>query len=398
VGGGSRPPWAGAAYEPADDMNPAPDITEFAPAERASPETIRRQARLLADMPMVQELYDAVNEAVVVLNQQRQIVFCNKHWVNMLGADSAEELYGLRPGEAIGCIHACQSAGGCGTTQFCSACGAVGVIMAALEGTADTKECHILRDPHGDALDLLVSATPLTLDDETFVIFAIRDIGHENRRKALERTFFHDVMNTIAGLQMLSHALTNVASPEKLRQTAGAISGGLARLVEEITSQRDLLAAENNDLLVRPATIGSLQLLHSLVETHGRFGTGPGCTLAIDPKSQDVEFTSDATIVGRVLGNMTKNAMEASGPGDTVTLGCERDNGEVRFWVHNKRFMPKEVQLQLFKRSFSTKGVGRGLGTYSMKLLTERYLKGQIEFSTSESDGTVFTATCPLAI
>lgn len=38
--------------------------------------------------------------------------------------------------------------------------------------------------------------------------------------------------------------------------------------------------------------------------------------------------------------------------------------------------LPLLVQLQIFNRSFSTKGKGRGTGTYSMKLLTKRYLKG----------------------
>ena len=38
--------------------------------------------------------------------------------------------------------------------------------------------------------------------------------------------------------------------------------------------------------------------------------------------------------------------------------------------------MPDEVKAQIFERSFSTKGRGRGIGTYSIKLLTERYLEG----------------------
>ena len=43
--------------------------------------------------------------------------------------------------------------------------------------------------------------------------------------------------------------------------------------------------------------------------------------------------------------------------------------------------MPRQVQLQIFKRSFSTKGAARGLGTYSMRLLSERYLKGVVSFT-----------------
>ncbi len=58
--------------------------------------------------------------------------------------------------------------------------------------------------------------------------------------------------------------------------------------------------------------------------------------------------------------------------------------------------MEKNIQLDLFKRSFSTKAPGRGWGTYSMKLLTEKYLGGKIEFTSTEEDGTTFYAKYPL--
>jgi signal transduction histidine kinase len=57
--------------------------------------------------------------------------------------------------------------------------------------------------------------------------------------------------------------------------------------------------------------------------------------------------------------------------------------------------MPSSVQRQVFNRSFSTKGAGRGLGTYSVKLLTERYLKGKAGFTSSEADGTTFFVILP---
>jgi sensor histidine kinase regulating citrate/malate metabolism len=44
----------------------------------------------------------------------------------------------------------------------------------------------------------------------------------------------------------------------------------------------------------------------------------------------------------------------------------------------------------LFRRSFSTKGRGRGIGTYSMKLLGEKYLKGRVWFTSSPNAGTTF--------
>ncbi|MEZ4831367.1 MAG: ATP-binding protein [Caldilineaceae bacterium] len=66
--------------------------------------------------------------------------------------------------------------------------------------------------------------------------------------------------------------------------------------------------------------------------------------------------------------------------------------------MHNQSVIPYVVQLQLFKRSFSTKGNGRGLGTYSMRLLTERYLKGHISFTSTQDDGTTFFVWLPLQI
>jgi len=57
--------------------------------------------------------------------------------------------------------------------------------------------------------------------------------------------------------------------------------------------------------------------------------------------------------------------------------------------------MPKEIQLQLFKRSFSTKGIGRGIGTYSMKLFGEKYLKGRVGFESTEENGTTFFIEIP---
>lgn len=66
------------------------------------------------------------------------------------------------------------------------------------------------------------------------------------------------------------------------------------------------------------------------------------------------------------------------------------------FWVHNPTVMPRKVQLQVFQRSFSTKGKGRGLGTYSVKFLSERYLQGQVFFASTPETGTTFTVHYPL--
>jgi hypothetical protein len=69
--------------------------------------------------------------------------------------------------------------------------------------------------------------------------------------------------------------------------------------------------------------------------------------------------------------------------------------GQVWFLVHNPGFIAAEVQPQVFTLSFSTKGAGRGLGTYGMRLLSERFLSGRVEFESHPTAGTTFTVTLP---
>jgi sensor histidine kinase regulating citrate/malate metabolism len=95
---------------------------------------------------------------------------------------------------------------------------------------------------------------------------------------------------------------------------------------------------------------------------------------------------------------MTKNALEACSPGESVILSCIKKGEMIRFSVKNPGEIPKNIALQIFQRSFSTKGSGRGLGTYSIKLLSEQYLKGKVGFTSSAEEGTQFFGEYPLSI
>jgi signal transduction histidine kinase len=346
---------------------------------------------LLLDVELLDTLYEAVNEVILILNRQRQIVFYNSQFAKLLGYPKSADLLGLRPGEALGCIHACD-VDGCGTSEFCSTCGVVRAIINAQQGKADVKECRVLHGPQSEAMDLLVRTTPLQHKGETFTIFAAMDISHEKRRNALERMFFHDLMNTATAIHMLSANLGR-AGLGSISEVSSSIAQGVEQLIEEIAAQRDLTHAENNELPVKPVEIAAKALLLQVVETYGSYAKMRRCDLVLSPQTENAVFRSDPRIVSRVIGNMIKNALEACYEGQRVTVASRYSDGTLSFSVHNPAYMPREVQLQLFKRSFSTKGEGRGLGTYGMKLLTERYLKGHITFTSTENAGTTFTMT-----
>jgi signal transduction histidine kinase len=172
---------------------------------------------------------------------------------------------------------------------------------------------------------------------------------------------------------------------------------GLAdQLVEEIQVQRDLIYAESGDLEPESAPVQVLVLLARLQVLYRTHPVARDCQLVLD-ETWPGSIETDQRLLGRVLGNMIKNALEATDPGGTVTVRCcEKPPRHVVFSVHNDGVMPKEIQMQVFQRSFSTKAVsGRGIGTHSMKLFGERYLGGKVDFTSREPEGTTFSLTLP---
>lgn len=367
--------------------------TRFAPAARASDEELRADVRLFElPGPLPRLIADTAPLAVVVLNRFRQIVYANRRMSAMTGRTS-EELIGLRPGEALGCEHAHQEAGGCGTSVFCANCGAVRAILSSLGGREDIQECR-MSQPGGTALDLRVWTAPFAVEGRQFGLFMAQDISSEKRRQALERAFFHDVLNTAGAA--LGWATLDDSRPDIERLGRARVPHLIRRLIEEINSHRDLAEMELGRYEVSYGSVGCMAVLHDLAEAWTEHDCARDKRIDI-LESEEVELCTDATLLRRVLSNMIKNALEASAPGDRITLGCEAVEGRARFSVTNPAVMPRDVQLQLFKRSYSTKGPGRGLGTYSMRLLSERYLGGTITFSSAEGEGTTFIASYPLA-
>jgi signal transduction histidine kinase len=374
--------------------------TEFLSAERAPDFVVAHQHDAFTHNELLTGVLNAMPEGVVILNKERQIVFANTAFHAV--AEDNVAIVGARLGEALACEHSNVMPAGCGTSKFCQTCGAAKAIQSALDRRRDTQECRIARSDEsaGNALDLRVVATPFFYSGDAYALFAIDDISSEKRRQVLERIFFHDIQNTAGAIFGVVEILDSL-EPTALdiwHEYGAMLKRASHQLLEEIQEQRQLISAENGDLYVEVMPIRSTHLLAEVRDIYANHNVAHGKHLHISAEAAEVVLWSDAILARRVVGNMTKNALEASPTGATVTLGCTKEDDGLRFWVHNQNIIPHTVQLQLFKRSFSTKGCGRGLGTYSMKLLTERYLGGRIGFASSQEEGTTFFAWLPIQL
>jgi len=366
--------------------------TKFASPERLHQDAVLAQHKEILSDKNLNLLYDFTTDLIVVLNEYRQVIFANKTLLNFLEKSDAKEIIGQRPGEILNCSGVDKETGGCGTSMQCSACGAVKAILAANHLDTQVEECCI-QTLGGNATYNFRVWTACPWKDKDYTLLIIRDIADEKFRNALEQTFFHDLTNTACDIQGL---LSLINSPEAYKKYAPLLSNVSRELLDEINGQRDLRYAEEGTILIQKSPIKGLSLLKDFIELYKDQKLAEGIELVISDDSEDITFASDERLLARVIENMIKNAIEASRKGQCVTAACKRDRDNVIFSLHNSNFIEKDIQLNIFKRSFSTKAQGRGWGTYSMKLLTERYLNGEIEFTSTEESGTTFYAKYPL--
>ena len=370
--------------------------TKFAPAERRSAEKVEFDFEEISQH-LCSKYFHYFPLPLLVLNEQRQVVFSNHAFMQMMQTTDAHDFLGQRPGEIMQCVHANAGSGGCGTSEFCRECGAIRAVLESMQNDSkSTHDCQLLQSIEGKtlALDLRIHAAPFVFEDSKYYVLTVMDIADEKNREVMERVFFHDILNSAGSAKGLVDLLRSEDGASH-KQDLDLLSMALYGLVEEIQTQKELRLAEKGIFHLSMITIQSFEMVETVAQEFRSHQAADGKTIEILSASENHAIKTDYSLLRRVLINMLKNALEATPTGGVVRIGCHSEQSGVVFEVHNEQVMEQSVQLQIFKRSFSTKGKGRGLGTYSIKLLTENYLTGKASFESNENTGTIFKISLP---
>lgn len=368
---------------------PTDPETHFAPADRADSKELLAGHRLCLEDPIVQVVLESLSGYVLVLNEQRQILAANEDVRAALERGNEACVIGLRPGELLNCLHFTQGPNGCGTSPHCRSCGAVLAILAS-QGQREpaTDECRLsmMQGEKLAAVDFRVRATPIVVGDHKLIVFVLQDVSAQKRREVLEQVLLHDVANAITGIEGWS-SIIGRNDPQEAAQQILALSN---QLKGEIELHRALLRAEKNELTKRPIRLEAADVLRQTERFFVGHKLMKNRSLVMDPIRGPESFNGDPKLLQRILVNMVKNALEATAPGGTVRMRFAWERKRPGFYVHNSGAIPEEQRPHIFERSFSTRGPGRGIGTYSMKLFGENCLGGRVGFTTSDAQGTEF--------
>jgi hypothetical protein len=373
------------------------DTIPLPPGERAPAADVHTQASLLAAVPALQRVLDAIPAMTMLLNLERQVVFAGRRLVEFAGVLTPDDLLGLRFGEVLGCVNAPESGNGCGTTSSCTVCGALRSLADVRLGCAQTHFCSLVRrnSAANETLDLEIAATPIEISGQPFVLVCAANAADRVRRDRLEHGILPQVLALSLEMEALARSATNEAAGQEIRRRAlDLLAAASRRLSQLVRSPDDLADADPGRLSVSRSSVSARDLLTQAIEETALRRIPGSPAVLLDVPGGDAMIETDPGLARRVLGEILLNAREAT-QGE-VTAGFRSLEDHVKFFVSNPGEMPRAVQLQVFSRGFSSKAPGRGYGVYFARLVTERYLEGSVSFRSSV-EGVTFTVSLPRA-
>ncbi len=365
---------------------------------RANVQQINREFEYFQSMPLLITALDLTHTNVLILNQTRQLVYANKNLLNLLGIQDIKIALGQRPGELVHCKYSDANINGCGTDTACGSCGVLNLLLKAIVDNIDVSgECAIPLKTNNSTLNLILSLTPYQSQLGTYYFVTLQDMTDTLQKRALERIFFHDILNTSGAIRGILKLLENEVQ-ESILGDVKIVSDAFDSMIDEINFQKVIGDAEHRDIEADKITLFTTELIQNLAKFYQHHNIATNKKILVSNDSLNLAFESDYALLKRVLGNMIKNGLEASSPGQSITLGANRsvNHESVRIWVHNNGAIPESSIPRIFYKNFSSKGKGRGLGTYSIKLIGETYLHGKVGFTTNQLEGTTFYIELPL--
>jgi len=334
----------------------------------------------------------------LLLDNNLKIVESNARYLNDAESINTTELLGKGQGDVL----QCENAGGvgCGNSLTCRYCDINNTISECKRNNSSvSKVCKLIsnKDNFIKAHEFIARCSPILIADTRFFLLTLVDITAESRKQSLEKIFFHDVLNMINGLSGLLQCMNEDISKSEWKEYYEMLTNITSRLSETIVTQRDLVYAENKELRVNMKWISAREIIDSVM-ANSLFKSNNEAQVILNVENYDFFIYTDPVLLMRVLVNMLKNALEAKNKNPVITLGCSNTQNHATFFVHNHAYISHSHAKNVFQPMRSTKDHNRGLGTYSIRLIGEYYLKGKVFFESYPDKGTTFSIELPVNI
>lgn len=205
----------------------------------------------------------------------------------------------------------------------------------------------------------------------------------------------HEIRNPLSGLRLFAALLTRPdTEPAQVRDLAGKILQGLRTL--EGTVNDILLFARQG--CYQPGDQDLAELLKEALRGIEHLAQARQVPLELQPPERPSTVWADRIQLLRALGNLLSNAIEASQPGQQVTLlavPAAQRPGQVEIRVQDQGpGIPAADRRRIFDPFYTTKSTGTGLGLPMVQRIVENH-GGTLELQDAPGGGACFRLTLP---
>jgi len=338
-------------------------------------------------------ILDSLEDAVIVLNARRQVVFCNEpaeallgKWIDSAFAETSEPLQGqdhpLAP-----------------------------FIAELFEKGIERRNAPVkMPFPDGQVRELAVSSYRIPGDDRPGgAVLALRDLDpvravqslvtYSQKLAALGRLtsgVTHEVKNPLNAMRIhleLLKARLGSTNPAA-RENVDVIAHEIQRLDRVVQGFLKFVRPEEVNLA--PVDVGALLAEVARLMTPDAARTGTRIALDVAPDLPTV--SGDAGLLQQACTNLVTNAIQAMPNGGVVTLGaCRGKDGGIEVRVRDEGVgIAAEDLERIFRLYYTTKPQGSGIGLSMVYRIVQMH-DGRIDVDSEVGRGTMMTMTLPVA-
>ncbi len=220
----------------------------------------------------------------------------------------------------------------------------------------------------------------------------------------MEKMMRHDIKSPLNGIiNFPDIAMQDPGISEDTREILGLIKEAGKQILNQVDLYMNMAKIEEKRFVYDPSPQDILRVLRVVMGDLSSLARQR--KLGVELVFNDHPVTGedkcivpiDKTIFYSMTANLIKNAIEASNPGQKVSIFVEcMETGYAIFKVHNETVIPPEIRKQFFEKySTMDKKTGTGLGTYSARLMAEA-MNGKISFTSAEGEGTTLMVQFPI--
>jgi signal transduction histidine kinase len=228
------------------------------------------------------------------------------------------------------------------------------------------------------------------------------DNTHHFLQSDLVAELVHELRTPLASLNTAIQLLQRSDLPANKRaHIFEMISTEFNRLADMTTSFLDYARLESGRAKFQTSKFDLNKLLAESVEVMQMQADGKGIKITFDAPSTPLMLTADKDKIKQVIFNLLTNAIKYNHPRGNVIITSQLTPMDISFSIRDDgQGIPGEFIPYLFRRFFrapseENQSLGTGLGLSICRQIVEAH-KGNIEVTSVDGQGTVFTVSLPV--